>query len=246
MDPAPDRLGLFRPVWRLLTFRLTVDEFLALDRRHLVLGLVTCWLVGIGRYWDNPRAVLIQHLGLGSVVYAAVLAAFLYRLTKPLKPENWSYRRVLTYVALTGPPAAIYAIPVERFMPLDQAQNANLAFLGIVAAWRVALLVLLFRRYGRLTWFRTVLATLLPLAIIVFALAVLNLEHVVFRIMGGLTRENRSSHDAAYAWIWLLGWLSVLLLPFLLLIYLVVIVVTRRRRKQETSETSAEDAEDAA
>jgi hypothetical protein len=40
---------------RILTFRARLDDFEALDRRHLALGLAFTCVVGMGRYWDNPR-----------------------------------------------------------------------------------------------------------------------------------------------------------------------------------------------
>jgi hypothetical protein len=39
-----------------------------LGRLYLAIGLVAACLAGIGRYWDNPRAHLWQHLGMGSVI----------------------------------------------------------------------------------------------------------------------------------------------------------------------------------
>src|SRR3712207_7552248 len=44
----------------------------------LAFGLACTWLVGVGRYWDNPRASLLQHLGVGSVVYVFALALLLW------------------------------------------------------------------------------------------------------------------------------------------------------------------------
>ena len=43
------------------------------------------------------------------------------------------------FVGLTALPGWLYAVPVERFLPLDTAQAVNAGFLALVAAWRVAL-----------------------------------------------------------------------------------------------------------
>jgi hypothetical protein len=64
-------------VTRLLTFKLTKDEMLQFNSRHFAVGLTGTWIVGIGRYWDDEGASLLQHLGLGSVIYIFLLAAFI-------------------------------------------------------------------------------------------------------------------------------------------------------------------------
>lgn len=149
-----------RDLGRLLTFRLSRDGFRSFNRSHLILGLVFTWLVGMGRWWDDPGANLLQHLGVGSVVYVFVLAGLLWLVVRPFSPENWKYCHVLTFVALTSPPAILYAIPVERFTELSTAREINVWFLATVAAWRVALLFFYLRRSARLTLFAVVVATL--------------------------------------------------------------------------------------
>jgi len=61
-------IRVLAPVVRMLTFRASSDELHALDRRHLALGLLLRWLVGMGRWWEDPRAGLLQHLGIGSII----------------------------------------------------------------------------------------------------------------------------------------------------------------------------------
>lgn len=189
---------------------------LALDRRHLVFGLIVTWLVGIGRYWDDPGAKLLQHLGLGSVIYVFALSALLWLVFKPVGANDWTYARVLTLVTLTAPPALLYAIPVERFMNLADARTVNVWFLGVVAIWRVALFVFFARRLGQLSWLVVVVGTLLPLTLIITALVILNLERAVFAIMGGL-RDERTANDGAYALLSALGMLSMGIFPLVLL-----------------------------
>ncbi|MFL6259215.1 MAG: hypothetical protein ACJ76Y_05835, partial [Thermoanaerobaculia bacterium] len=101
---------------RLLTFRAPSQAVATNWKAYLAFGLFFTWLAGVGRYWDNPRAELWQLAGLGSIAYVFVLAVILWLLLAPLRPKNWSYRNVLTFVTLTAPPAVLYAIPVERFM----------------------------------------------------------------------------------------------------------------------------------
>lgn len=137
----------------------------------------------------------------------------------PLKPRNWSYRNILLFVSLTSPPAILYAIPVERFMSLESAQLANVWFLAIVAAWRVALLFKYLMSVAKLSGLRVLVATVLPLTLIVSVLTALNLEHVVFKIMAGLEEHERSANDGAYIVLLLITWFSVMVSPILLVMY---------------------------
>jgi hypothetical protein len=129
---------------RLLLFRSSREELLHLGGKHLALGLFCTWLVGMGRYWDNPRASLLQHLGLGSIIYIFVLARLLWTFARPLKPKDWTYFRVLTFVSLVSPPAIIYPIPLERVFDLSFSNVINAWFLAMVAACRFSLSCCLF------------------------------------------------------------------------------------------------------
>lgn len=209
---------------RLLTFRAPGHAVATNWKAYLAFGLFFTWLAGVGRYWDNPRAEPWQLAGLGSVVYVFVLAAILWLLLAPLRPKNWSYRNVLTFVTLTAPPAVLYAIPVERFMSAPNAAEANAWFLAVVAAWRVGLLGVFLRRVARLPWFQLIVATLLPLAIIVVSLAILNLEHVLFDLMAGIRDQDKSSNDVAYGVVFGLAYFSFISAPILGIAYAVCVV----------------------
>jgi len=222
--------SISRLALRVLTFRVTRDELLRLDGRHLVFGLVSTWLVGMGRYWDHPSAHLLQYLGLGSVVYVFVLAAAFYLSFAALRAEDWSYQRVLTFITLTSPPALLYAIPVERFLSLSDARTANVWFLATVASWRVALFLFFVRRLTRLSYFRVVTGTLLPIACIIFVLTVLNLEHAVFDIMAGLRENEGTANDRAYEVLVLLTFLSFSAAPFLVLAWIWAAATSRKRK----------------
>jgi hypothetical protein len=214
-----DLSEVLRTEAKLLAFRPVKPDMTRHGHLYLGLGFVSAWLAGVGRYWDNPRAELWQHLGLGSVLYIVILAALLWLLTRPLRPRNWSYLGVLTFVGLTSPPALLYAVPVERFFTLETARTINVWFLAIVAAWRVALLFLYLRRSAGLGRIAAIVATFLPLVLIVTALAFLNLEHVVFQIMGGLEETEASANDDAYMVLLVLTWASVWVAPVLLIGY---------------------------
>lgn len=215
---------------RFLTFRAPREDWLLLDHRHLALGLICTWAVGIGRYWDHPNAHPLQYLGAGSLMYVVLLSLLLWLVIAPLRPQDWSYKRVLTFVSLTSAPAALYAIPVERFYDLETARTINVWFLLVVAAWRVALLGFCLNRMARLRVWAAAVATLLPLTVIIAALASLNLERAVFDIMGGL-RQGGTAHDNAYQALVGLAILSFLAVGPLFLTYLVLIVEARRRNE---------------
>ena len=221
--------NVFHVVIRLLTFRASREELLSLNSKHLAWGLFFTWLAGIGRYWDSAGAHWAQKAGLGSLIYVVVLATFLWLLIWPLAPQNGSFRGVLTFLTLVAPPALLYAIPVERFMPLSTARNVNVWFLAVVATWRVGLLFFYLARVARFRWFQTTVAALLPLAAIVTVLSMLNLERAVFDLMAGIDRHVGTANDSAYAILFWLSMLSVTAAPLLLIAYLFCIWLARRK-----------------
>lgn len=215
-----------KKMFQLLFFQISREKIICFDRSDLIVGLFFSWLVGVGRYWDDPGAKILQHLGFGSVIYVFMLSALIWLLFKPFRIEKWSYQNILTYVALTSFPALLYAIPVERFVDLNSAAVMNAYFLLIVASWRVALLVFYLKRFARLTVFQTAIATLLPLTAIISILTALNLERAVFEIMGGL--RERTSNDMAYMILNLLTLISIFLIGPLLLSYGLIVYKKRR------------------
>jgi hypothetical protein len=204
--------------WSLLIkvpfFRATAEDYRNLSAHHLVVGLILTWLAGIGRYWDHPKADLLQYLGLGSVIYVFLLAFIIDLLFLPLKPKNFSYQKVLTFLTLTSPLAFFYAIPVERFTTLETAITLNGWFLAVVATWRVALTLHFLKKLTSIPWGSLVVTLTLILMAIVSALAALNLEKVVFDFMGGF--HEQSPNDEAYTIVFFLTLLSYLgVIPFL-------------------------------
>ena len=219
---------------KFLCFRPVKPDLARLGHYYLALGVVTAWLAGVGRYWDNPRAELWQYLGLGSLAYIFIMAFILWGLILPLRPSNWNYRSVLIFVGMTSPPAILYAIPVERFFSLSTAATMNVWFLLVVATWRVALLFRYLMRSANLSGLTVVVAALLPLVIIVSVLAMLNLEHVVFKIMAGLTEDEKSANDAAYSILLLITWFSFMASPVLLISYVWMIIARRKNMPPTT------------
>ncbi|MEQ1642560.1 MAG: hypothetical protein ABL959_03830 [Pyrinomonadaceae bacterium] len=220
---------LLRFEGRLLTFRLSKEEFLDVGNSHLAFGLFCTWLVGMGRWWDDPGANLLQHLGVGSIIYIFVLALILLMVSLPINSEIWSYKQVLTFVSLTSPPALLYAIPVERFTELYTARFLNVWFLALVATWRLALLLFFFIRFRGLSPLASIVATLLPVMAIIVTLTALNLERAAFNIMGGL-RDSGTSNDEAYGVLFGLSLISFLLIIPTTLVYIGLILSSRKRK----------------
>jgi hypothetical protein len=211
---------------RLLTFKLSRAEMLEFRKEHFIAGLIGTWVVGMGRYWDDPGASWLQHLGLGSVIYIFGLAAFVWLVVKPFRVEGWSYFTVLTFIGLTSFPAIFYAIPVERFFSIQIANTMNVWFLAIVAAWRLGLLYYFLKNFTGLSSGNILSITLLPICLIISTLTVLNLHRAVFDIMGGV--RNSTPHDSSYFILMLLTGLSMVLTLPLLIAYGVGIYKVRR------------------
>jgi hypothetical protein len=210
-------MGPFSTLIKLLTFKLTREEMLQFNMKHFYLGLIGTWLVGIGRYWDDSGANLLQHLGLGSVIYIFVLALFIWIILIPFKIDNWNYFIVLTFIGLTSFPAIFYAIPVEKFLSIETSNTINVWFLAIVAAWRLALLYYFLKHFTKLSILNIITVTLMPICLIISILTLLNLHRVVFNIMGGM--RSPTPHDGSYMVLMILTGISLFLSIPLLISY---------------------------
>lgn len=122
---------------------------LAADRRALWVGLLFVLSAGFAREYDG--ADLLRQPWLLLVPLAVSLAAsfllflvacgpvFLRRVSRPRFLP--AYRSFLALFWMTAPLAWLYAVPYERFLSPADATAANLWTLGIVAAWRVVLMI---------------------------------------------------------------------------------------------------------
>ena len=231
-------IGIAAAQWRVLTLRFSKSDLARLKSRHLVYGLLVTWAVGIGRYWDHPNPYLLQSLGFGSLAVMCCLVLFLHLVLLPLRPSHWSLSHLFTFVSLTALPAILYAVPVERFMSLEAARAANLWFLATVAVWRVAMLGRYLAIWTNLSGALLAASLVLPLALIVVTLTLLNLEQAVFDVMSGL-REDGTAGDTAYQYLFLLSAASFVASPALALVYGFAIW-SRRRRDREAAQQGDE------
>lgn len=227
-------MNVLKTILLLLTFRLSREKMLEFDKRHFISALIGTWIVGMGRYWDDDKASLLQHLGLGSVIYIFVLAAFIWIIVKPFKVDKWNYFTVVTFIGLTSFPAILYAIPVEKFVNIDTANSINAWFLAIVAVWRLCLLNYFLKRFTRLSYGNIVTVTLMPICLIISTLTALNLHRVVFNIMGGV--HDPSPHESSYFVLMLLTGISALLTIPLLIAYIAGIYYSRKHKENKSGE----------
>ncbi|MBL7739220.1 MAG: hypothetical protein JNK14_08365 [Chitinophagaceae bacterium] len=223
-------MSIVQTIIRLLSFKITREEILQFNKGHLVAGLIGTWIVGMGRYWDDKKASLLQHLGLGSVIYIFILAGFIWIILKPFLIDKWSYFTVLVFISLTSFPAIFYAIPVERFFSTRVANTMNVWFLAIVAAWRLGLLYHFLKHFTGLSAGNILTVTLMPICLIISVLTLLNLHQVVFEVMGGI--RNPSPHDSSYMVLMILTGLSAILTPILLIAYGVGIYERHKRKNK--------------
>lgn len=204
---------------------------LSFNTRHFLTGLIGTWLVGMGRYWDDDRASLLQKLGLGSVIYIFLLALFIWLIVQPFRIACWTYFRVLIFISLTSYPAILYAIPVERFVSIGTANSINVWFLAIVALWRLFLLYYFLKQFTRLSAGNILTITFMPICLIISALTVLNLHRVVFNIMGGI--RNPTPHDSSYFVLMFLTVISMILSIPLLIAYSIAVYSSRKKMMKE-------------
>lgn len=226
---ADQPLGIVSAQLGVLSLRVSTNDLERLGARHLVYGLLVTWAVGLGRYWDHPDPSLVQALGFGSLGVLAGLALLLHLILMPLRPARWSLVHLLTFLSLTALPALLYAIPVERFMTLDDARTANVCFLAVVALWRVGMLGRYLAAWTDLSGPLLAAALLLPLALVVVILTALNLEQALFDVMAGL-REDGTANDLSYQVLFLVSMLAFVASPVLLLFYGFAVWQRRRLR----------------
>lgn len=214
-----------RLMFRVLLFRATTAELDNLGWRNLPYALPIVWLVGYGRWWDDPNPLSLLHRsGLGSVVYVFVLAGLLWIASLPLRERTLTYPKMLAFVSLTALPGALYAIPVETFMTNDMAIRMNIIFLSIVSVYRVALLFWFQMRGIGMGAYAAFLATFMPISLIGIGLVFFGLVEGILDIMGGF---RESGAIAAYEFVAGLSCLFTWGAPVLIILW--VIAGTRRR-----------------
>lgn len=186
----------FGDLGRFLTFRGTPEMFDRIGIEHAILGFATTWIVGIARNWDYPDAPDFARMGLGSLAYILLLSLVIFLMAWPISYEKRNYWHVLTCVSMTAAPGLIYGVPVEKFVSIEAAQGANVAFLAVVATWRVGLAIHYLLRGCQNSALAVASILMLPISLVVIGLVQTGRAGYVIEIMGGLNR-NRTGPDVA-------------------------------------------------
>lgn len=205
-------------------------------RTYLLVGFAITWIVGFGRYWDNPSAPFLLRSGVTSIFYTLTLSAFIWLLVLGLKPERWSYRNVLLMVTMTALPGIIYAIPVEMMLDANTAGAVNMILLAIVAAWRMALYFIFLKRVARLPTVPLLIGWLLPPALIVAVLGYFGMIYVISAGMGGV--RDADPNLVAMETLAVIGLISWLCLPLLVPAYIISAVLRHKRPNDEAKAMS--------
>lgn len=211
---------------------------LARSKHAVWIGLIFVFSAALAREYDAEyiphrpwimlvplAASLVSSFALWCVLWLASFSA------DRVRPAFWkNYRAFLGVFWLTAPLAWLYAIPVERFMEPVAAVQANYALLGIVATWRVVLMIRVAQVFtGR----AAVPATLLVLGYgnAVLLLALLFSPWPVVEIMAGARRtEIQQAHLDILQGTFCLAFLAVPAL-FVLALFYMPFGLTGRRPK---------------
>jgi hypothetical protein len=148
------------------------------------------------------------------VLFTVVYAKIVFTDSKAGARFCTAYRSFLALFWMTAPLAWLYAVPYERFLGPAQAVAANLGTLGVVAVWRVALMVrvvVVLMGYGTAHAFFLVMAFADAAAL----LAGMLMPRPLWSLMGGI-RLSESERLMLQVGLHLTCW-SLVLLPVWLL-----------------------------
>lgn len=132
---------------RFLLLRKDAIETIAHSQGALFLGVLFIFGAALAREYDRSD-LLAEPIHLFLPLLASLASSFLLwallwniNFSKRLPWNCPSYAEFLRCFWMTAPLAWIYAIPVERFLDEGNAVEANFWMLGIVALWRVVVII---------------------------------------------------------------------------------------------------------
>lgn len=218
-------------IFRVLRFRASREDLAKGGLPLVAVGMAITWLVGIGRWWDDPRTLeWYVRWGFGSLLYVGCLSLVLFALAAPLSrrasPDD--FRVTLSFVTASALPGIVYAIPIELIAGPSAASAYNVAALIFVSLYRLALLYWFFYSVLGLpdqAW----ILTSLPVAAIVAVVSMMNMGPMVVDIMGGF-RETMPKSEAESI-VEALGCISFIVTPILIILYLGQVYVADRGKK---------------
>jgi hypothetical protein len=187
----------------------------AADRRALGVGAVLVASAALARNYDQVSLLhepwrLLGAFGASLAISGPLfLTIYAFARWKGMRGTGIgrAYLSFLTLYWMMAPMAWLYGIPYERFLSPTEAALANLRTLGLVSAWRVALMI---RVVSVVFGLRVRVAlSLVMLVVCTAALTALYLVPLpVVQIMGGISPEQSVIASAALQ-VTLLCWLTL-------------------------------------
>jgi hypothetical protein len=187
----------------------------ASDRQALGVAALLVFSAGLARNYDRASLLDEPWRLLGPFVASLAISGPLFltiygfgRWKRMQGPEiGRAYLSFLTLYWMTAPLAWLYGIPYEAFQSPIEAVRANLWTLGLVSAWRVALMI-----RAVTVVFNLRVSAAFPVVMLVADIAALTSLHLVplpvIHVMGGINPTNEM-----IAWDTLLakvvGWLTL-------------------------------------
>jgi hypothetical protein len=203
---------------------------IASNRHALWIGLLFVLSAGFAREYDGedllhePWHLLIPlaaSLVASLILYAMVQYAANSGSIPLCRGSRSGYLSFLGLFWMTAPLAWLYAIPYERFMDAESAIDLNLLTLGVVAAWRVLLMIRVVLICTRLSlWGAVGTVMFFGTSLLIVASFVVNPSILV--VMGGLRPYSEESSSQQF----LSGLPCLALLPCL--VWLILMECNRR------------------
>ncbi len=143
-------------------------ERIAATPSAILVGAILVLSAGLARNYDHLDLLQQPSWFLGPFIASLVSTFFIWlwlltglNLNQPKQKINDTLT-FLNLIWLTAPCAWLYAIPVEMYTDLTTATKWNIAFLAIVALWRVAIIVRAVTILSGAPWFRVTLLVMAP------------------------------------------------------------------------------------
>jgi hypothetical protein len=170
---------------------------IAACRNAVWLGLLFVLSAGFAREYDaKDLSHEPWHLAIPLAASLATSFGLFCLICAAARPRGlsgrWFFQTYPAFLALywmTAPLAWLYALPVERFLSPADAARANIALLGIVSAWRVALMVRVLAVVFETSWRSTTWVVMLFATTLVLVLLYLAGLPII-DIMGGIDRTE--------------------------------------------------------
>ena len=146
-------------------------ERIAATRHAWIAGAILVLSAGIARNYDHLDLLRQPEWFIGPFAASLVSICFIFLwISGPLKLHKagryWPQAGTFLVLAwMTAPCAWLYGIPVEAMTDIVTATKWNIAFLAIVALWRVAIIVRSVAVLTEVSWLRALPLVLAPAAL---------------------------------------------------------------------------------